>query len=165
MLLGLPILTRNAMLDVCLKLRLWMASAERADLDHLPGIFSQSKSAYLELMVQAYGSLETLRIVFSALQTIVPFLSNRQPRFGEDHQREVLDFQRTSAEDTATSISSTAPPIEKRPSIRFIYVVCLQALRAATIKITNKDPATQIYSRLIDWGCSLFYTSTSLDLI
>ncbi|KAF4620190.1 hypothetical protein G7Y89_g14631 [Cudoniella acicularis] len=68
------------MLDVCLKLRRWVGSTEIPDLDHLPGLFRQSREAYLELVIQCYDSLETLRTVLSALQTIMPFLSNRQPQ-------------------------------------------------------------------------------------
>jgi hypothetical protein len=67
------------MLDVCDKLRQWVKSPERAQLDRTWGLPSQSKTAYFELMIEGYDTLETLRTVCDSLLTIVPFLTNREP--------------------------------------------------------------------------------------
>jgi len=55
-----------------------MRSPERAHLDRIWDLPRQSKTAYLEMMIEGYDTLETLRTVCGSLLTIVPFLTNRE---------------------------------------------------------------------------------------
>jgi len=173
---GLPTNTQSALLQICLRLKDWVSSTERAELNRkvIASNFDQSRTGYLELMVQGYDSLETLRTLFSGLETIVPFLSNRLPHGIENQPSGLLatnvmpvgNMGRSDVQhqDISSAKSGSSLPTTTQP-IRFLYLNCLQALRVIATQMQDKEPPNLMYSRLVIWGCGLFQSSTSLDLI
>jgi hypothetical protein len=78
----------------------------------------------------------------------------------------------TQAQESIPGNGDEAPPTlteesdpKKSLTIQFLYLNCLEALRAVTIMSTEKNPPNVIYSRLVVWGCGLFQPSNSIDLI
>ncbi|KAH8769390.1 hypothetical protein F5882DRAFT_508986 [Hyaloscypha sp. PMI_1271] len=134
----LPAVTRSTMLDVCEKVRQWMRSPERAHLD----------------------SIWDLPSPLGLLPRTSP---NRMESLSEEAQATQAGSTRDYTE--ASQSTSESSPSKKRFSIQILYLNCLQALRAVTIMSIDKDRPNVIYSHLVVWGCGLFQTSTSLDLI
>lgn len=102
MLNTVPTITRDTMLDIFRRLKLWMESPGRPSLTGSQILSAESKIEYLELIVNGYDSLETLRTVYQGLENIVPFLSNR-------HQLDTSANNRSSVIERPDTSGSLAP--------------------------------------------------------
>ncbi|KAL5327696.1 hypothetical protein ACEPPN_005399 [Leptodophora sp. 'Broadleaf-Isolate-01'] len=168
----LPEATKAMVDELCRRLRIWLQWSERPPLDNLTGISLQSRTTYLEIVVEGYDTLETLRTVCGGLETLIPFLPSpgssleREQPAHQLQEQVSIPLSPSEGPSGRTQSANTSPERKrKKPTIQLLYVDCLDAIQAVTSQVADKKQAGIIRSRLMVWGCGIFQQENSLDLL
>jgi hypothetical protein len=180
---GLPALTKHKILSLCKPLKDWYAASAK---ETKPTWLRDPKERVnaLELLLEGYSILETLRALNAGLESLAASLSSHGSDAPIPLENQQLNVSRPTALRPTESVNEhddlLTGPVYELPAgpardeqssegspgcMRFFFLNCIQGLQTATAHVEAKESSRRLYQRLMVWGCGLFSNAMDLDHI